>query len=142
MNVRIYHIAKVSQKYFADFIQPDAEHILGSQCDQKILSKKESSGVVFSPNYPLPYQVFQIKIHSNIDRLIALMNESKLFHNPFIFQPNVVCRYFIYGMKDHQNLERVRLTFDRFTVPRGRKCDFPPCPCTEGYLKVMFISLH
>ena len=42
---------------FADFIQPDAEHILGSQCDQKILSKKESSGVVFSPNYPLPYQV-------------------------------------------------------------------------------------
>ena len=42
---------------FSDFIQPDAEHILGTQCDQKILSKKESSGVVFSPNYPLPYQV-------------------------------------------------------------------------------------
>jgi len=89
-----------------DFIQPDAEHILGSQCDQKILSKKESSGVVFSPNYPLPYQ------------------------------PHVVCRYFIYGMKDHQNLERVRLTFDRFTVPRGRRCDDPPCQCDEGYLKV------
>jgi hypothetical protein len=40
-------------------------------------------------------------------------------------------------MKDHQNLERVRLTFDRFTVPRGRQCNgMANCPCTEGYLKV------
>ena len=43
---------------FADFIQnSDAEHIRGTECDQKILSKKESSGQVFSPNYPFPYQV-------------------------------------------------------------------------------------
>ena len=42
-------------------------------------------------------------------------------------------------MKDHQNLERVRLTFDRFTVPRGRQCNgMANCPCTEGYLKVGF----
>ena len=64
-----------------DFIQnSDAEHIRGTECDQKILSRqlyqnqgntrnilniwfndnvsrKESSGQVFSPNYPFPYQV-------------------------------------------------------------------------------------
>ena len=43
---------------FSDFIQnTDAEHIRGTECDQKILSKRESSGHVFSPNYPFPYQV-------------------------------------------------------------------------------------
>ena len=46
----------------ADFIQngdpnTDAEHIRGTECDQKILSKKESNGTVYSPNYPFPYQV-------------------------------------------------------------------------------------
>lgn len=30
-------------------------HIRGSECDQKILSKKESTGFVYSPNYPFPY---------------------------------------------------------------------------------------
>lgn len=30
-------------------------HIRGSECDQKILSKKESTGLVYSPNYPYPY---------------------------------------------------------------------------------------
>ena len=40
----------------ADFIQADAEHIRGTECDQKILSKRESHGQVFSPNYPFPYQ--------------------------------------------------------------------------------------
>jgi len=71
-----------------DFIQDsDAEHIRGTECDQKILSKKESRGQVFSPNYPFPYQ------------------------------PHIVCRYFIYGMQDSQNLERVVLTFDKFDIP-------------------------
>ncbi|XP_059082755.1 cubilin-like isoform X2 [Tigriopus californicus] len=70
-----------------DFIQSDAEHIPGTECDQKILSKRESEGMVFSPNYPFPYQT------------------------------NVVCRYFIYGMQDEQNLERVVLEFDKFNVP-------------------------
>lgn len=30
-------------------------HIRGSECDQKILSKRESAGLVYSPNYPYPY---------------------------------------------------------------------------------------
>lgn len=30
-------------------------HIRGSECDQKILSKRESTGLVYSPNYPFPY---------------------------------------------------------------------------------------
>ncbi|XP_034244816.1 tolloid-like protein 2 [Thrips palmi] len=70
-----------------DFISTnDGEHIRGSECDQKILSKKESSGFVFSPNYPFPYM------------------------------PKIVCRYFIYGMQDSQNLERVRLDFMMFEI--------------------------
>lgn len=70
-----------------DFIATnDGEHIRGSECDQKILSKKESSGFVFSPNYPFPYM------------------------------PKIVCRYFIYGMQDSQNLERVRLDFMMFEI--------------------------
>ena len=65
-----------------------------SRCDQRILSKKESSGLVFSPNYPLPYLT------------------------------NVVCRYFIYGMQDEQNLERVRLSFDKFKIPGDNRDGF------------------
>ncbi|XP_022127988.2 dorsal-ventral patterning tolloid-like protein 1 isoform X2 [Pieris rapae] len=72
-----------------DFISKhDAEHIRGSECDQKILSKKESSGFVYHPNYPFPYI------------------------------QKVVCRYFIYGMQDSQNLERVRLEFQNFSIPK------------------------
>ncbi|XP_063909055.1 dorsal-ventral patterning tolloid-like protein 1 isoform X4 [Zophobas morio] len=74
-----------------DFIRKnDGEHIRGSECDQKILSKKESSGFVFSPNYP------------------------------FLYVPKVVCRYFIYGMQDSQHLERVRLEFVLFEIPKAR----------------------
>ncbi|CAA9999330.1 unnamed protein product [Nesidiocoris tenuis] len=77
-----------------DFIaKNDGEHIRGSECDQKILSKKESSGFVFSPNYPFPYI------------------------------PKIVCRYFIYGMQDSQHLERVRLDFLKFDIPKGEKGD-------------------
>uniref|UniRef100_A0ABD2XAN2 CUB domain-containing protein n=3 Tax=Trichogramma kaykai TaxID=54128 RepID=A0ABD2XAN2_9HYME len=65
------------------------EHIRGTECDQKILSRKESIGFVVSPNYPYPYI------------------------------PKVVCRYFIYGMQDSQHLERVRLEFASFTIPKG-----------------------
>ena len=46
-----------------DFIQADAEHIRGTECDQKILSKRGTSGQVFSPNYPFPYQGL-IYVHS------------------------------------------------------------------------------
>ncbi|XP_012271298.1 cubilin isoform X3 [Orussus abietinus] len=73
-----------------DFIvNYDGEHIRGSECDQKILSKKESSGFVVSPNFPYPYV------------------------------PKVVCRYFIYGMQDSQHLERVRLNFTQFEITKG-----------------------
>jgi len=95
-----------------DFIQnSDAEHIRGTECDQKILSRKESSGQVFSPNYPFPYQ------------------------------PLIVCRYFIYGMQDSQNLERVVLAFDKFDIPYGRMDRLGEYRenldrCTDGYVKV------
>ncbi|XP_058800648.1 dorsal-ventral patterning tolloid-like protein 1 isoform X3 [Phymastichus coffea] len=65
------------------------EHIRGTECDQKILSKKESSGNVVSPNFPYPYI------------------------------PKVVCRYFIYGMQDSQHLERVKLKFSTLVIPKG-----------------------
>eukprot|EP00090_Calanus_glacialis_P014380 TRINITY_DN23170_c0_g1_i1.p1 TRINITY_DN23170_c0_g1~~TRINITY_DN23170_c0_g1_i1.p1 ORF type:complete len:870 (-),score=100.53 TRINITY_DN23170_c0_g1_i1:1263-3872(-) len=88
-NRGFFGLYDFSEEYVKlDFIQnSDAEHIRGTECDQKILSKKESSGQVFSPNYPFPYQSF------------------------------IVCRYFIYGMQDSQNLERVVLTFDKFDIP-------------------------
>ncbi|EEB14888.1 hypothetical protein Phum_PHUM333350, partial [Pediculus humanus corporis] len=78
---------------FIDFIKDGGEHIRGSECDQKILSKKESSGHVYSPNYPFPYI------------------------------PKIVCRYFIYGMQDSQHLERVKLEFFKFEIPKGSKGD-------------------
>ncbi|XP_023327852.1 dorsal-ventral patterning tolloid-like protein 1 isoform X2 [Eurytemora carolleeae] len=90
-----------------DFIQNiDAEHIRGTECDQKILSKKESKGQVFSPNYPFPYQ------------------------------PYIVCRYFIYGMQDSQNLERVVLNFEKFDIPLiGVRKNYTE-RCRDGYVKV------
>ncbi|XP_065225837.1 tolloid-like protein 2 isoform X2 [Planococcus citri] len=81
-----------------DFIGKNGgEHILGTECDQKILSKKESNGQVFSPNYPFPYI------------------------------PKTVCRYFIYGMQDVQNLERVRVDFEMFDIPKGDKTEKDEC---------------
>ncbi|XP_053679390.1 cubilin [Anopheles nili] len=90
-----------------DFIREnDGMHIRGSECDQKILSKKESTGFVYSPNYPFPYI------------------------------PKVVCRYFVYGMQDAQNLERVKLEFSIFDIPKGEHKDKSESNCTDGYLKV------
>lgn len=80
--------------YVSDFISKnDGEHIRGSECDQKILSKKESTGSLFSPNFPFPYM------------------------------PKLVCRYFIYGMQDAQHLERVRLDFTLLGIPKGSKAE-------------------
>jgi len=70
-------------------VKNDGEHIRGSECDQKILSKKESSGTVYSPNWPFPYI------------------------------PKIVCRYFVYGMQDSQHLERVRLVFGLLDISKG-----------------------
>ncbi|XP_075148530.1 uncharacterized protein LOC142222327 isoform X2 [Haematobia irritans] len=90
-----------------DFIREnDGIHIRGSECDQKILSKKESTGFVLSPNYPYPYI------------------------------PKTVCRYFIYGMQDAQHLERVRLEFTAFNIPKVEHKDKSESNCTDGYLKV------
>ncbi|KAL3204477.1 hypothetical protein MRX96_011486 [Rhipicephalus microplus] len=81
-----------------DFIKKnDGEHIRGTECDQKILSRKESNGTVYSPNWPLPYQA------------------------------NIVCRYYIYGMEDAQHLERVRLDFDKFHMDDHRADDAHEC---------------
>ncbi|XP_028523985.1 tolloid-like protein 1 isoform X3 [Apis cerana] len=81
-----------------DFITANkGEHIRGSECDQKILSKKESSGQVVSPNFPFPYI------------------------------PKVVCRYFIYGMQDSQHLERVRLEFIIFNIPKNKTIGDSSC---------------
>jgi hypothetical protein len=65
----------------------DGEHIRGTECDQKILSKKESNGTIYSPNYP------------------------------FLYHTNIVCKYFIYGLQDAQHLETVKLEFDKFEIP-------------------------
>lgn len=78
--------------FVLDFISKnDGEHIRGTECDQRIFSKKESNGFVYSPNYPFPYM------------------------------PKLVCRYFIYGMQNAQYLERVRLEFLMFDIPKGSK---------------------
>ncbi|XP_050436829.1 cubilin-like [Adelges cooleyi] len=77
-----------------DFIgKNDGEHIRGTECDQKVLSKKTSSGYIFSPNFPFPYI------------------------------PKIVCRYFIYGMEGSQDLERVKLEFFIFDIPKPRRTD-------------------
>ncbi|XP_065371429.1 tolloid-like protein 2 isoform X1 [Calliphora vicina] len=91
-----------------DFIREnDGIHIRGSECDQKILSRKESTGFVLSPNYPYPYI------------------------------PKTVCRYFIYGMQDAQHLERVRLEFTAFNIPRVESKDKDKeTNCSDGYLKI------
>lgn len=69
------------------------QHIRGSECDQKILSSKESNGTIYSPNYP------------------------------FIYYTNIVCKYFIYGLQDAQHLEKVNLEFERFEVPSTADVD-------------------
>ncbi|XP_031631169.1 uncharacterized protein LOC116345699 isoform X2 [Contarinia nasturtii] len=93
-----------------DFIRlSNGVHIRGSECDQKILSKRESTGFVYSPNYPFPYL------------------------------PKTVCRYFIYGLQDAQNLERVRLEFQMFEIQHKEHKDKDKdkeSNCTEGYLKI------
>ncbi|XP_067137712.1 tolloid-like protein 2 isoform X3 [Centruroides vittatus] len=96
-----------------DFIhQSTGEHIRGTECDQKVLSKKESNGRVYSPNWPLPY-------HSN-----------------------TVCKYFIYGLQDTQHLERVALEFEKFDIPIFNPSSSTTVkttaddPCPDGNVKV------
>lgn len=73
-----------------DFIgKNDGEHVRGTECDQKVLSKRTSTGYIYSPNYPFPYI------------------------------PKIVCRYFVYGLEGAQDLERVKLEFHLFDIPKA-----------------------
>ncbi|XP_060879862.1 LOW QUALITY PROTEIN: tolloid-like protein 1 [Metopolophium dirhodum] len=67
----------------------DGEHVRGTECDQKVLSKRTSTGYIYSPNYPFPYI------------------------------PKIVCRYFVYGLEGAQDLERVKLEFQKFNIPKA-----------------------
>lgn len=69
------------------FIPKDATHILGTECDVRVVSTKESNGTISSPGY-----------HSN-------------------FPSNVTCHYYIDGLMDKQNLEKARIKFMDFDIP-------------------------
>ncbi|BFZ25253.1 hypothetical protein BsWGS_28292 [Bradybaena similaris] len=69
------------------FIKEGAEHVKGTECDQRILSSKESNGTFVSPGYPAN------------------------------FKEGIVCRYYMDGLMDEQNLERVKVSFYDFNIP-------------------------
>lgn len=58
-----------------------------AECDQRVQSSKESSGILISPGYPDGYAA------------------------------NKVCRYYIDGLVDKDHLEKVTLTFEVFDIP-------------------------
>ncbi|XP_041354955.1 tolloid-like protein 1 isoform X2 [Gigantopelta aegis] len=84
-----FNITYEFSDYFVnlDFIQPDSEHVIGTECDQRIMSKKETNGTITSPSYPNS------------------------------FPQNVTCRYYLDGLMDRQNLEKARITFFDFNIP-------------------------
>lgn len=90
-----YHLHSfISFIFRIDFIgKNDGVHVRGTECDQKVLSKRTSTGFIFSPNYPFPYI------------------------------PKIVCRYFIYGLEGAQDLERVRLEFLMFDIPKAHQTE-------------------
>lgn len=109
-------------------------HIRGSECDQKILSKRESTGLVYSPNYPFPYLpktvcryvaynqwlfiscfAFSLSLHLYLGFFCLPMHKSQFK----IFFPHFHFRYFVYGLQDAQHLERVRLEFQMFEIQKG-----------------------
>lgn len=65
----------------------NSEHILGTECDQKILSHGMSNGTIYAPNYP------------------------------FLYHSNIVCKYYLYGLQDAQNLERINFQFEMLQIP-------------------------
>ena len=72
----------------------NSEHIRGSECDQKILSRHGSNGTVYAPNYP------------------------------FLYHSNTMCRYYFYGLQDAQNLEKINFEFEMLQIPTkdGTEC--------------------
>lgn len=69
------------------FIRGDMEHLRGTECDSRVRSSGESSGMITSPNYP---------------------NSSP---------PNITCYYYIDGLIDTENLEKVILDFSTIQLP-------------------------
>ncbi|KAL8575289.1 hypothetical protein ACOMHN_001834 [Nucella lapillus] len=64
-----------------------SENFVNLECDQRILSNKESNGTIFSPGYP------------------GSVPEG------------VVCHYYLDGLMDEQNLEKVEVFFTDFKIP-------------------------
>ncbi|CAL1537449.1 unnamed protein product, partial [Lymnaea stagnalis] len=69
------------------FIKEGAEHVSGTDCDQRIMSGKETNGTFVSPGYPA------------------------------MFPEGVVCRYYLDGLMDDQYLEKVKVSFFDFNIP-------------------------
>ncbi|XP_065313888.1 tolloid-like protein 2 isoform X2 [Gordionus sp. m RMFG-2023] len=72
-----------------DFISNPGYHIIGTECDQRILSLGETNGTMFSPMFPQSYK-------RNLD-----------------------CFYYLKGLKDRRNLEKVLLFFQIFDIPNN-----------------------
>lgn len=70
-----------------DFIKGEGEHVLGTECDQRIMKNKEDKGTITSPGYPGK------------------------------FPEGIVCRYYLDGLMDEQNLEKVKIKFTDFNIP-------------------------
>ncbi|XP_059176514.1 cubilin-like isoform X2 [Physella acuta] len=68
------------------FIKDGAKHVVGTECDQRILSGKETNGTFVSPGYPGS------------------------------FPQGIVCRYYLDGLMDDQCLEKVKVMFYDFNI--------------------------
>lgn len=77
-----------------DLSSKNSIHVLGSECDERVISHKESSGIIRSPNWP------------------------------GAAPPNITCAYTIDGLQDLQNLEKVKLNITDMNIPKyGNDCD-------------------
>ncbi|BFZ09491.1 hypothetical protein BsWGS_12531 [Bradybaena similaris] len=70
-----------------NFIKDGAQHVLGTLCDLRIMSGKETNGTFVSPGFPGS------------------------------FKEGLVCRYYMDGLMDKQNLEKVKVNFYDFNIP-------------------------
>ncbi|XP_069129716.1 tolloid-like protein 1 isoform X1 [Argopecten irradians] len=83
---------KISYQFSSSFVNLDdmneghIQHVVGTECDVKIVSKKGSNGTVRSPGYPRDYPI------------------------------NVTCRYILDGMSNPLNSEKVMVAFTDFEL--------------------------